>query len=226
MKVSEYVDYLTTGECSKLAIASVGDMSSNPSPSPSAVQVVNQNKFINYVNLANLALHKRFHLVTKTYEMDNPLDGEEYTLPSNFLVPIYAYYASDYVQVPIKDDSVKLVSDVDHHVSILIPEPFKAVIKGTDAETPQRTQILLKYAAAPKKAKNTYTDLKINEVYTEALLNYSAYKAHVTTSGDMKDENNTYYLRYEASCKQLINSGMWGNNDIEINTKLEDNGFV
>ena len=27
MKVSEYVDYLATGECSKLAIASVGDMS-------------------------------------------------------------------------------------------------------------------------------------------------------------------------------------------------------
>ena len=226
MKVSEYIDYLTTGECSKLAIASVGDMGANPDIVPTAVQVTNQNKFINYVNLANLALHKRFNLLVKTYEMDSPLDGEEYTLPSNFLVPIYAYYASDFVQVPIKDDSVKLVSDVDQHVSILIPEPFKAVIKGTDAEDPKRTQILLKYAAAPTKAKTTYADLKINEVYTEALLNYSAYKAHVTTSGGMQDENNTYYMRYEASCKQLINSGMWGNNEIEINTKLEDNGFV
>ena len=201
-------------------------MGANPDIVPTAVQVTNQNKFINYVNLANLALHKRFNLLVKTYEMDSPLDGEEYTLPSNFLVPIYAYYASDFVQVPIKDDSVKLVSDVDQHVSILIPEPFKAVIKGTDAEDPKRTQILLKYAAAPNKAKTTYADLKINEVYTEALLNYSAYKAHVTTSGGMQDENNTYYMRYEASCKQLINSGMWGNNEIEINTKLEDNGFV
>jgi len=226
MKVSEYIDYLTTGECSKLAIANVGDMSANPSPAPIAVQLVNQNKFINYVNLANLALHKRFHLLTKTLEMDNPLDGEEFTLPSNFLSPIYAYYASDFVQVPIKDDSVKLVSDVDQHVSILIPEPFKAVIKGTDGETPQRTQILLKYAAAPTKAKTTYAELKISEVYTEALLNYAAYKAHVTTSGDMQSENNTYYMRYEASCKQLINSGMWGNNEIEANTKLIDSGFV
>ncbi len=226
MKVSEYIDYLATGECSKLAIASVGDMSANPSPAPTAVQLVNQSKFINYVNLANLALHKRFHLVIKTYEMDNPSDGEEFTLPSDFLSPVYAYYASDFVQVPIKDDSVKLVQDVDQHVSILIPEPFKAVIKGTDAETPQRTQILLKYAAAPKKAAKATVDLKINEVYTEALLNYSAYKAHGAISGDMKDENNTYYLRYEASCKQLINSGMWGNNEIEVNTKLEDNGFV
>ena len=47
MKVSEYIDYLITGECSKLAIASVGDMSANPSPVPTAVQLVNQNKFIN-----------------------------------------------------------------------------------------------------------------------------------------------------------------------------------
>jgi len=226
MKVSEYIDYLITGECSKLAIASVGDMSANPSPAPTAVQLVNQNKFINYVNLANLALHKRFHLLLKTLELDNPLDGEEFTLPSNFLVPIHAYYTSDFDTVSIKDSSVKLVQDVDEHVSILINEPFKAIIKGTDGETPKRTQILLKYAAAPTKAKTTYADLKISEVYTEALLNYSAYKAHGAISGDMKDENNTYYLRYEASCKQLINSGMWGNNEIEINTKLIDNGFV
>tara|TARA_R100000687_G_C6412649_1_gene147194 strand:- start:79 stop:759 length:681 start_codon:yes stop_codon:yes gene_type:complete len=226
MKVSEYIDYLTTGECSKLAIANVGDMSANPDPDPTAVQTINQNKFINYVNLANLAVHKRFHLLKKTLEMDNPLDGEEFTLPSDFLVPIHAYYASDFDPVTIKDDSVKLVQDVDEHVSILINEPFKAIIKGTDGETPQRTQILLKYAAAPKKAKNTYTDLKVSEVYTEALLNYAGYKAHSAISGDMKDENNTYYLRYEASCKQLINSGMWGNNEIETNTKLIDSGFV
>tara|TARA_B100000470_G_scaffold72642_1_gene55522 strand:- start:16597 stop:17277 length:681 start_codon:yes stop_codon:yes gene_type:complete len=226
MKISEYVDYLITGECSKLAIASVGDMSANPSPVPTAVQIVNQNKFINYINLANLALHKRFHLLVKDYEMDQPVDKEEYALPSDFLVPIHAYYTSDYVKVHISDDSVKLVQKVDQHVAILLPEPFKATIKGTDSETPKRSQIILKYAAAPKRASKIYTDLKINEVYTEALLNYAAYKAHSAISGGMQDENNTYYMRYEASCKQLINSGMWGNNQIEINTKLEDNGFV
>ena len=57
-------------------------------------------------------------------------------------------------------------------------------------------------------------------------LKYAGYKAHSAISGDMKDENNTYYMRYESSCKQLINSGMWGNNEIEVNTKLTDNGFV
>ena len=147
MKVSEYIDYLTTGECGKLAISDVGDMSANPSPAPSALQVINQGKFLNYINLANLALHKRFHLVQKTYEMDNPVDGEEFNLPTDFLVPIHAYYAADFEPVAIRDDSVKLVQDIDQHVAILINEPFKAIIKGTDSKTPKRMQILLKYAA-------------------------------------------------------------------------------
>ncbi len=226
MKVSEYIDYLVTGECSKLAISDVGDTSANPSPTPTAAQTTNQNKLINYINLANLALHKRFNLLKKSLELDNPLDGEEYSLAADFLAPIHAYYSSDFEPVTIKDDSVKIVNKVDTAVSILINEPFKAVIKGNDSETPRRSQIILKYAAAPKKAKSTITDLKISEVYTEALLNYAAYKAHSAVSGNMQDENNTYYQRYEASCKQLINSGMWGNNEIETNTKLVDNGFV
>jgi hypothetical protein len=224
MKVSEYINYLITGDCSKLAIADVGDMDLNPSVAPTAAQVLNQERFINYVNLANLALHKRFHLVQKTFELDNPIDGEEFTLPDNFLVPIEAYYTSDLDPVTIKDSHVKVVSRVDTAVSILIPEPFKAVIKGTDSEG--RSQIILKYAAAPATAQNAATDLKVSEVYTEAMLNYAAYKAYSTISGDMKDENNTYYLRYESSCKQVVTSGMWGNNEIEYNSKLEDNGFI
>jgi|TARA_R110000823_G_scaffold266615_1_gene386363 hypothetical protein len=224
VKVSDYIDYLVTGECSKLAASNVGDMTINPSVSPSAVQLLNQGKFINYVNLSNLALHKRFHLLQKTFELDSPLDGEEFNLPDDFLTPIQAYYAVDFEPVTIKDSYINVVDSVDTAVSILIPEPFKAIIKGNDSKL--RPQILMKYAASPKRATKAATDLKVSEVYTEAMLNYSAYKAHSAISGDIKDENNTYYLRYEASCKQLIQSGMWGNNEIETNTKLTDNGFI
>jgi hypothetical protein len=225
MKVSEYINYLVTGECSKLAISDVGDMSLNPSGSgPSATQVLNQNKFINYVNLSNLAVHKRFHLLQKEVELDNPLEGEEFKLPDDFLTPIQAYYLTDFEPVTIKDSYVNIVGAVDSAVSILIPEPFLAVIKGTDSK--KRTPIILKYAAAPTTATKAAANLKISEVYTEPLLNYAAYKAHSSISGDIKDENNTYYLRYEASCKQVVTSGMWGNNEIEYNSKLIDNGFV
>tara|TARA_R110000803_G_scaffold151460_2_gene216599 strand:- start:1113 stop:1787 length:675 start_codon:yes stop_codon:yes gene_type:complete len=224
MKVSEYISYLTSGECAKLAISDVGDMTNGGSPT--AVELVNQGKFINFVNLANLALHKRFHLLQKEFEMDYPTNEEEFALPIDFLIPIHAYYTSDFTEVTIKDSYVNMIDAVDTAVSILLPEPFVAIIKGTDQDSPVHTQIILKYAAAPIKAVTTFKDLKINEVYTEALINYAAYKAHSTLSGDIKDENNTYYLRYEASCKQIVTSGMWGNNEIEYNDKLIDNGFV
>lgn len=224
MKVSEYIDYLISGDCAKLSFSSVGDMSA--SGSPTATQLVNQAKFLDYINLANLALHKRFHLLRKSFDMDMPSDGECYTLPPDFLVPIHAYYASDFDKVRIKDDDTNVIDDVDTAVSILLPGAFSAIIKGVDQEDPVRTLIILKYAAAPTKATLVLTDLKVSEVYTEAMLNYASYRAHSTISGDIKDENNTYYLRYEASCKQLVNSGMWGNNEVTINTKLDDNGFV
>lgn len=228
MKVSDYIDFLVNGDCSKLAFSNVGDMSANPSVAPTSIQLVNQAKFINFVNLANLALHKRYHLLKKNYELDLPEDGTEYKLPSDFLVPIHAYYAYDSVDVSIKDTYTNYVSKVDTAVSILIPEPFKAIIKGTDShqDKTEHTQIILQYAAAPKKCITPFTDLVINEVYTESLLHYAAYKAFSSVSADIKDENNTYYLRYEASCKQLVTSGMWGNNEIEFNSKLEERGFV
>ena len=45
-------------------------------------------------------------------------------------------------------------------------------------------------------------------------------------SGDIKAENNSYYLRYESNCRQIIASGLGGDNETETNTKLEDNGFI
>tara|TARA_R110000737_G_scaffold248668_1_gene258605 strand:+ start:2034 stop:2708 length:675 start_codon:yes stop_codon:yes gene_type:complete len=224
MKVSEYIDYLVSGDCSKLAISDVGDMSLNPGVAPTAAQVLNQAKFLDYVNLANSALHKRFNLLVKELELDNPVDGEEYALPSTFLAPISAYYALDSDPVTIKDMYTNIIDGVDTAVSILMPEPFKIEIKGTDSKA--RSLIILKYAAAPTKATAASTQLSVNEVYTEAMLHYAAFKAHGAISGDMKDENNTYYLRYESSCRQIVTSGMWNNNEIEYNSKLEDNGFV
>jgi len=224
MKVSTYINYLVNGDCSKLNIANVGDMSLNPVQLPSTVQLINQAKFLNFINLANLAIHKKFHLKKREIELDNPLNKEEYTLPSDFLSPIAAYYLSDLTPVSIKDNTTKVVDSIDIAVSILIPEPFKAIIKGTDNEN--RTPIIFEYSAAPVQALGISTNLNISEAYTDTLLLYAAYKAYSTISGSMQEENNTYYLRYEASCMQLTASGMNNNNEIDTNNKLFDNGFV
>ena len=225
MKASEYINYLVNGETYKLAIQDVGDLSVNPSQSPTALQETNRKKFINYLNLANLAIHKRFHLLQKQFEIDNPANDEEYALPSDFLAPIYAYYNdTEAEEIPIKDTYRKIVDNVDTAVSLLIPEPFKITVKGTD--TSKRPQIILIYAASPTVITQVNHSLNVNNVYTEAMLNYAAYKAYSAISGDIKAENNSYYLRYESNCRQIIASGLGGDNETETNTKLEDNGFV
>ena len=225
MKASEYINYLVNGETYKLAIQDVGDLSVNPSQSQTALQETNRKKFINYLNLANLAIHKRFHLLQKQFEIDNPTNDEEYALPSDFLAPIYAYYNdTEAEEIPIKDTYRKIVDNVDTAVSLLIPEPFKITVKGTD--TSKRPQIILIYAASPPVISQVNHSLNVNNVYTEAMLNYAAYKAYSAISGDIKAENNSYYLRYESNCRQIIASGLGGDNETETNTKLEDNGFV
>ena len=203
----------------------MGDLAVNPSSSPSALQETNRKKFINYLNLANLAIHKRFHLLQKQFEIDNPANDEEYILPDNFLAPIYAYYNdTEAEEIPIKDTYRKIVDNVDTAVSLLIPEPFKITVKGTD--TSKRPQIILIYAASPTVITQVNHSLNVNNVYTEAMLNYAAYKAYSAISGDIKAENNSYYLRYESNCRQIIASGLGGDNETETNTKLEDNGFI
>ena len=225
MKASDYINYLVNGETYKLAIQDVGDLAVNPSSSPTALQETNRKKFINYLNLANLAIHKRFHLLQKQYEIDNPANNEEYVLPSDFLAPVYAYYNdTEGEEIPIKDTYRKIVDNVDTAVSLLIPEPFKITVKGTD--TSKRPQIILIYAASPTVITQVNHSLNVNNVYTEAVLNYAAYKAYSAISGDIKAENNSYYLRYESNCRQIIASGLGGDNETETNTKLEDNGFI
>ena len=224
MKASEYINYLVNGETYKLAIQDVGDLAVNGA-TPSALQETNRKKFINYLNLANLAIHKRFHLLQKQYEIDNPTNDEEYILPDDFLAPVYAYYNdTEAEEIPIKDTYRKIVDNVDTAVSLLIPEPFKITVKGTD--TSKRPQIILIYAASPTVITQVNHSLNVNNVYTEAVLNYAAYKAYSAISGDIKAENNSYYLRYESNCRQIIASGLGGDNETETNTKLEDNGFI
>ena len=70
------------------------------------------------------------------------------------------------------------------------------------------------------------TDLKIPDVYTDAILNYAAYKAFSSVSGQMSAENNTYYVWFNASCREIIMQGLHNENALPDNTRLSDNGFI
>ena len=223
MYVSEYIEFLVNGEIQQLAITDVGDMDPNAAVAPTETQLKNQDKLRTYINLANIELHKKFDIIQKEMELDNAIAGEEYRLPDDFLHAINVTY-TDGDEVAINNTKKHIVDGVDQLVSVLLTDPSKAIVKGTDSEG--RVSMLLTYAASPALAKSVNIKLYLSPTYTEALLNYAAYKAHASVSGDMKAENNTYYLRFRESCKQIQLLGLTNPDNLDSNTKLVDNGFV
>jgi len=217
MYVSDYLSYLTSGEIKQLAISDLGDAT------PTDKQKANKAALINFINLANVELHKRFALISKEMVFTDVKPNSLHSIPTDFLYAVSASYP-DGTEIPINNEKTNIVDSVDYNVSILFPAPFKMLVKGTDSE--DRDDISLIYIAAPKKVTKTTDFIDLPEVYTEALLMYTAYKAHASVSGDMKAENNTYYLRFLENIKNINISGMVNLDNLDSNTKLTDRGFV
>jgi hypothetical protein len=219
MYVSDYLSYITTSEIKQLAISDIGGST------PTDQQKENKASLITFINLANSELHKKFSLISKEMVFTDVKPNSLHAIPTDFLYAISASY-KDGTEIPINDESTKYTDDIDYNVSILFPTPFEMLVKGTDTETPPRDDISLVYIAAPDKVTTTTDFIDLPETYTEALIEYVAYKAHAAVSGDMKAENNTYYLRYRESIKNIKLTGLANPDNLDSNTKLTDRGFV
>lgn len=223
MKVSGYVEFIVAGELQNLAISDVGDLTDEALCTE--VQLVNQSKFLAYVNMANIELHKRFPIKKQEYPLEDIIDGDTYKLPTDFLYAISAMFTEDGTEVPINSsDPSYNTAGINTKVSVVIDSPNVALIRGTDPDN--KRNITLRYAASPILAKKMSTELYLPHVYTEALINYASYKAFVAVSGDGKAENNMYYLRFIESCKQINLLGLQNPDNLDNNTKLDARGFV
>ena len=217
MYVSDYLSYLTTGEIKQLAISDLGDVT------PTDKQKENKASLINFINLANIELHKRFALISKEMVFTDVKPNSLHSIPTDFLFAVGATY-KDGTEIPINNEKTNIVDNVDYNVSVLFPAPFKMLVKGTDEDS--RDDISLVYVAAPPKVTKTTDFLDLPEIYTEALLDYVAYKAFASVKGDMKSENNTYYLRFIESVENIKMTGLVNSDNLDSNTKLTDRGFV
>ncbi len=217
MYVSDYLSYVTTGEIKQLSVSDIG------TTSPTAQQIKNKTALINFINLANLELHKKFALISKEMVFTNVTPNSLHAIPTDFMFAVSASY-KDGTEIAINNDKTDIIDDVDYNVSILFPSPFQMLVKGTDKDA--RDDISLVYIASPTKATATTDFLDLPEIYTEALLDYVAYKAHASVNGDMKAENNTYYLRFIEAVKNIKITGLGNSDNLDSNTKLTDRGFV
>jgi len=217
MFVSEYLSHITKGEVKQLYVSDIG------TTSPNTLQKANIAILISYLNEANLELHKHFGLIQKELVLTDVTNNSLHSVPIDFLYAISAEF-NDGTEVAINNERTNFVDKVDYNVSLLFPAPFKILVKGTD--NLKRDDISVVYVSIPPVLSLTTQFVDLPQVYNEALYNYVAYKAHASIKGDMKEENNTYYLRYQASLKNIRLLGMTNSDNLDSNVKLTDRGFV
>jgi hypothetical protein len=217
MYVSDYLSHITKGEVKQLYVSDIG------TTSPNTLQQANIAILISYLNEANLELHKHFGLIQKELVLTDVTNNSLHSVPVDFLYAISAEF-NDGTEVAINNERTNFVDKVDYNVSLLFPAPFKILVKGTD--NLKRDDISVVYVSTPPVLTLTTEFVDLPQVYNEALYNYVAYKAHASIKGDMKEENNTYYLRYQASLKNIRLLGMTNSDNLDSNVKLTDRGFV
>ena len=219
MLVSDYLSHITKGDVKNLYISDIG------TGTPNTTQQENIDILISYINLANLELHKRFALIQKEYVLTDVTHNSLHSVPIDFLYAVSATLR-DGDEVAINDGRKRIVDDIDYNLSILFPSPFKILVKGKDTQNPARDDISIVYVATPPTVTLTTDFIDLPQVYNEALFYYVAYKAHASIKGDMKEENNTYFLRYQDSIKNIRLLGLRSSDNLDSNVKLDDRGFV
>ena len=219
MYVSDYLSHIVRGDVKNLYVSDIG------TTSPNATQLENADILISYLNLANLELHKRFALIQKEYVLTDVTHNSLHSVPTDFLYAVSATFP-DGDEVSINDGRKRIVDAIDYNVSILFPTPFKILVKGKDTQNPARDDISIVYVAAPPTVSLKTDFIDLPQVYNEALFYYIAFKAHAAIKGDMKEENNTYFLRYQESIKNIRLLGLKSSDNLDSNVKLDDRGFV
>ena len=217
MYVSEYLSHITKGEVKQLYVSDIGGTT------PNTLQLANIAILISYLNEANLEVHKHFGLIQKELVLSDVTNNSIHSVPVDFLYAVSAEF-NDGTEVAINNERTNFTDKVDYNVSLLFPSPFKILVKGTDVL--KRDDISVVYVSIPPAITLTTQFIDLPQVYNEALYNYVAYKAHASLKGDMKEENNTYYLRYRESLKNIRLLGMTNSDNLDSNVKLTDRGFV
>jgi hypothetical protein len=182
---------------------------------------------IGYINLGLVELYKRFPVETKEVMITLEGDSEIYILPEDCMYLIAAYgeipeYSSMIVnELPINEENNPLSINTVAWNKIQVP----ASIDGQ--------MISLIYAASPELIRydeetgaHNYQDIPLPASLLEALLHYIGYRAHAAVDGNIQAENNTHYTRFEASCSRVESLGTFTRDDLCMDNRIVDRGFV
>jgi hypothetical protein len=182
---------------------------------------------IGYINLGLVELYKRFPIETKEVLITLEGDSEIYILPEDCMYLIAAYgeipeYSSMLVnELPINEESNPLSINTVAWNKIQVPASIEGQV------------ISLIYAASPELIRydeetgaHNYQDIPLPASLIEALLHYVGYRAHAAVDGNIQAENSTHYTRFEASCNRVESLGTFTRDELCMDSRIADRGFV
>ena len=167
---------------------------------------------ISYINLGLIELYKRFSL--KTEEIVIPLFSGKtmYTMPDDYQSILEALDESgDWYSINDEDDALSILTP--SYNTLQIPNPIDGAA------------VSIIYTALPARITSVDEILPLPLSLLDALYNYIGYRGHGAVNGDLKTENNSHYMRFEANCKKAKDLGVITSDDV-VNTKLTDRGFI
>ena len=217
MVVSDYINLLVAGELKPHSIANIGGEHRDEQ------QEINVQALIGFLDLANKAIHEKFSLIQKEILLKEFYNNRTYELPGDFTYPVSAELL-DGTKVPFNNERRLLDGSEDWGLSLMFPEPYLVLVKGKDFGGQE--DISLVYSATPVQVEGVHDSLGLTSSFTQAVLDYVAYRAYIGIDGHIEGVNNTYYLRYLADCNLIKSGGFVASDNLGSNLKLVDRGFV
>lgn len=187
---------------------------------------------IGYINLGLIELYKRFPMDTAEVILTLGSDGDDsnpYTMVSDTIYQMpddFMYLIAAYDELP--EDSLRTSSEIP----INEEENVNSIntISWNKIQIPESVvgaHISLIYASSPVY----FTSADLSETVPlpmqmiEALLAYLGYQGHASVSV-AENENNIHYQRFEASCAKVKELGIFTSDDLNMNLRWSNRGFV
>ncbi len=204
MTVQQVVDLARNGELKNLAVKD------------------DNEAIIGYINLGLIELHKRFILDMKEHIVELVDNQEIYPLPADCM-----YIATAYGEIDRESNGAVNVLPInveDNPLSI-------NTINWKEVQIPlyiAGSYVSLVYVTIPEylTVANIGDTIALPIQLLEALLHYVGYRAHGSVNGNVQEENNTHYQRFELSCKRVEELGLFTMDDLDMDDKFNMRGFV
>jgi len=227
MTVADVIEDAKYGELSQLGVVKKLEKT--------ATKADGEKQILSYINLGLIEIYKRFSMRTEEtvitmvegqslytidianiYHDPDNLDGYLNALPGE-LNAVLGAYDEEGEAYPLNDETDDLSVNTPSYNVIQVPNP----VAGEG--------VFIIYNSAPDRLiwqeDLSLVTLPIAPALLEALLHYIGYRGHGSVDGSIQAENNTHYMRFDASCKRVEALGL-NTLDAILGNNVQEKGFV